>query len=141
MAPKTFTEKRADFMKKLTGWSDAEGKTNRPRSYGLAEGESATEVAWEYNDNPSDGDTLTHSPSAKWKRYADEDSRAIEHAYLSYQQFVFFGTPSGAPGPYCIDFRCEGNPDHHSGKPIQFRADADKTQGWRQRAVRRVKVA
>ena len=72
-------------------------------------------------------------------RYSTEVSALIEHAYQQYQRFVFLGALGASPGPYAIDFGslCD---DALSNGPFQYRADGDKSQMWRVRAVRRVAV-
>ena len=64
-------------------------------------------------------------------------SKVIEDAYQSYQRFGFIGKPADAPGPYFIDFgnECDAELEH---RPEQRRADSDKEQAWRRRAVCRV---
>jgi len=102
---------------------------------------------WQYNGSDR---TLSYADSAEnlWTSYDASTSTLIEEAYLQYQRFVFIGQPSGAPGPYAIHFGREWDEsvkvtpqEGHTPcvlKPEQRRADADKEQGWRRRAVRRV---
>lgn len=76
----------------------------------------------------------------EWKQFDPETSELIEKAYMQYQRFVFIGAPAGAPAPYAIHFGKEWNPDKSDKNPEQRRADANKEQEWRRRAVRRMPV-
>jgi hypothetical protein len=132
--PKEWVTSRVQAMKKMVGWDEAAKKPTRPRNHGGAgPGEQA---AWEYNGGDH---TLDRSGDAQWIRYETSVSQVIEGAYQSYQRFVFIGKPAGADGPaYFIDFGDLCDPQIEEG-PEQRRADADKEQAWRRRAVRRVK--
>jgi len=129
------TEYRIQSLKRLTDWTDEEG-ARRPRDWGVPEGYTG-KVQWLVNMEPGSGDTLSYDPTLTWEPYAPETSAIIEAAYQQYQRFVFIGTPSGAPGPYCIHFGRQWLRES-SHEPQQRRADADKEQAWRQRSVRRV---
>ena len=82
---------------------------------------------------------MSYAGGATWTAYDAVASKVIEDAYQSYQRFAFIGKPAGAPGPYFIDFgnECDAELEH---RPEQRRADSDKEQAWRRRAVRRVAV-
>ena len=132
---------REAHMRALTDFDDAEG-ARRPRNWGVGceNGAPPSGVAWEYNDEPSDGATLSYGAELRWRRYAPEISEIVENAYLAYQRFVFIGQPPGAPGPYCIHFGRQWHRDCASHEPEQRRADGDKKQDWRRRSIRRVAV-
>jgi hypothetical protein len=157
---------RERYMRQLTGWDEAAG-SQRPRTWGKGcAGELPNGVAWEYNNEPSNGQTQSYADGLRWERYAPEIiprsptmpeqhacahhgarslphryapevSAIIEAAYLAYQRFVFLGQPQGAPGPYAIHFGTEWRSDATHG-PEQRRADGDKKQDWRRRTIRRV---
>jgi hypothetical protein len=134
--PSEYNRSRFEAMKEHVGWDDALQAATRPRDYG---GVTAGAVRWEYNNEPSDGSTLSYSGSLIWVAYAEEISKVAEDAYQAYQRFAFVGRPEGAPGPYFIDFGSECDPKLDC-LPEQRRADGDKGQAWRRRAVRRVPV-
>ena len=128
---------RQRYMQQLTGWDETAG-SQRPRTWGKGcAGELPNGVAWEYNNEPSSGQTLSYADGLRWERYAPEISAIIEAAYLAYQRFVFLGQPEGAPGPYAIHFGTEWHREATHG-PEQRRADGDKKQDWRRRTIRRV---
>jgi len=140
--PETWIKSKISAMKQHMGWDDANGEPTRSRNYGGVDPGKA--VAWEYNNNPSaEQTTLARGDDVKWVRYDDDRSAVIEDAYQSFQRFVFIGKPDGAEGPYFIDFGqlCDEDlvPMHGQNGPEQRRADSDRAQGWRRRAVRRVK--
>jgi hypothetical protein len=139
-SPKQFNEDRLAKMKAHVGWDAGECKATRPRSFGVPSGVPA---AWEWNSN--DKSTLATGEDNKWVRYSPEVSDVIESAYQDYQRFVYLGQPGGARGPYFIDFGKECEDEKYGwpktlGWPEQRRADPDKDQLWRRRAVRRVRA-
>ena len=129
------TDFRICALKGLSDWADEEG-ARRPREWGVPEGYTGP-VQWLVNMEPSEGHTLSYDPELTWQPYALDTSAIIEAAYQEYQRFVFIGTPKGAPGPYCIHFGQQWHRDAPH-EPEQRRADADKEQAWRRRAIRRV---
>ena len=96
-------------------------------------------VTWEYNAIKSSGNTLSYDNNMPWEKFDVMRSALIEEGFQHHQKYVFIGTPTGASGPYVIDFRnmYDSNID---GGPIQVRTDGDHEQAWRQRAVRRVRI-
>jgi hypothetical protein len=128
-------ESRIEHMRKLTGFTDKDGGA-RPRNYGTPDG-APNGVRWEWNNAPSSGNTLGYGDDLPWVKYDPEISAMIENSYQQYQRYAFIGKPEGAPGPYCIHFGTEWDPEAKH-KPEQRRADADKKQEWRRRAIRRV---
>jgi hypothetical protein len=136
--PKEWVSSKLQTMKGIVGWDDAAKKPTRPRNHGGAgPGEKA---AWEYNNSGKHTLDRSDSGAAAWKRYETSVSEVIEGAYQSYQRFVFIGRPArNADGPaYFIDFGDLCDPQLEEG-PEQRRADADKEQACRRRAVRRVR--
>jgi len=139
---------RIDYMRELTDF-DGENGCKRPRDYcngarTLTQAEVSKGVRWEFNSGDS---TLSYTDDQKWQAYDPTTSELIERAYQHYQRFVFLGKSTDAPGPYMIYFATEWKKeaDHYHGcrgapceGPEQRRADPDKEQGWRRRAVRRV---
>lgn len=141
VTPKEYNEARIREMMEHVLWDEKTKAPGRPRDFGAAR--SGEPVAWEYNNSPKS--SLSTSADMPWVRYSPETSAMIEVAYQEYQRFVFIGTPTGAPGPYCIDFMgmCDPSLKKDDGTlmmPLQRRADPDKEQAWRRRAVRRVRA-
>lgn len=135
--PEQWVQTRVADMKRVVGWDDDTQQPTRPRSHGGTREDGA---AWEFNNADAGQSTLDRSDSAAWEQYEASISNVIEGAYQSYQRFVFIGKPAGADGPaYFIDFGDLCDPRINEG-PEQRRADADKAQSWRRRAVRRVKI-
>lgn len=131
--PQELNTQRIEEMKQFVGWDEASETCKRPRNYGDVP--AGREVVWAYNDAPKS--TLSYADSAPWKRYPANLSKIIEGAYQAYQCYAFLGQPEGAPGPYIVDFGSEFDPGREN-HPEQRRADADKEQAWRRRAVRRM---
>jgi len=135
LTPKQFSLEREKGMKDHVKWQ--EGRPTRDRKYGGVETCEVQSVVWEWNSALSK--TLSHSDSVPWVAYPDEICEVIESAYQDYQQFVFIGQPGDADGPLMIDFGSEGDAKLTNRMPEQRRADSDKEQEWRRRAVRRRK--
>ena len=65
---------RERYMRQLTGWDEASG-SQRPRTWGNGcAGKLPNGVAWEYNNEPSNGQTLSYADGLRWERYAPEIS-------------------------------------------------------------------
>ena len=63
---------RERYMGQLTGWDEAAG-SQRPRTWGKGcAGELPNGVAWEWNNEPSNGQTLSYADGLRWERYAPE---------------------------------------------------------------------
>ena len=63
---------RERYMRQLTGWDEAAG-SQRPRTWGKGcAGELPNGVAWEWNNEPSNGQTLSYADGLRWERYAPE---------------------------------------------------------------------
>lgn len=139
--PKEYMAERMERMKRHVGWNATTQRATRPRADGGVG--PGVEAAWEYNGNARE--TLRRDDGCDWKRYPDQISDLIEAAYQDYQRIAFLGEL--APGqPYYIDFGTwcedpapgEGGPAPPDG-PEQRRADGNRTEAWKRRAVRRVR--
>jgi hypothetical protein len=63
---------RERYMGQLTGWDEAAG-SQRPRTWGKGcAGELPNGVAWEWNNEPSNGQTLSYADGLRWERYAPD---------------------------------------------------------------------
>ena len=96
-------------------------------------------IRWEYNGVHASGSTLCYEDDMPWIAFDTMRSTLIEEGFQNYQRYVFLGTPEGADAPYVIDFQ-NMNDTSIEGSAVRVRADSDREQNWRRRAIRRVAI-